>query len=67
MNTTDAPLNGYIALYGSQRHEIRTNAGLYAAKLLALAYFHPPKSKRHLVTVHLAEKAGDTVTQVITS
>ena len=60
------PLNGYIALYAGKQHEVYA-ATSYAAHLLALAFFHPPKSKRHLVSVHLAEKGGETVTQVITS
>jgi hypothetical protein len=57
---------GYIALYQGRRHELYADS-LYAAKLAADAYFKPPKSKRHLVTVHLAEVDGETVTQVITS
>ena len=58
---------GYIALYGDKRHELHAGS-LYEAQQQALAYFRPPKSKRHLVTVHLAEdENGETVTQVITS
>jgi hypothetical protein len=58
---------GYIALYGEKRHELRADT-LYAAKQAADAHFKPPKSRRHLVTVHLAEMpGGETVTQVITS
>ena len=57
---------GYIALYQGRRHELRADS-LYAAKLAAVEYFKPPKSKQHLVTVHLAEVDGETVTQVITS
>jgi hypothetical protein len=59
-------MNGYIALYGEKRFELYADT-LYEAKQKALAHFKPPKSKRHLVTVHLAEKNGETVTQVITS
>ena len=66
MNTNESNLNGYIALFGSKRTEVYA-ATSYAAHLLALAYFHPPKSRRHLVSVHLAEKGGETVTQVVTS
>ena len=57
---------GYIALYQGRRHELYAES-LYAAKVAALEYFKPPKSKRHLVSVHLAEINGETVTQVITS
>ena len=57
---------GYIALYGGKRWELYADSQ-YAALQKALEHFKPPKSKRHLVTVHLAEKDGETVTQVITS
>jgi hypothetical protein len=57
---------GYIALYQGRRHELHADS-LYAAKLAAVAYFKAPKSKQHLVSVHLAEVDGETVTQVITS
>lgn len=59
-------MNGYIALYRGKRTEIYADT-LYAAKLKAIEHFKPAKSKRHLVTVHLAEINGETVTQVITS
>lgn len=62
----DKPLNGYIALYNGKRAEIYA-ATLYDAKLQALEAFKPPRSKRHLVSVHLAEIGGETITQVITS
>jgi hypothetical protein len=57
---------GYIALYQGRRHELHADS-LYAAKQAAVAHFKAPKSKQHLVTVHLAEVDGETVTQVITS
>lgn len=67
MSENSQPLYGYICLYGSQRWETRA-ASLYAAQQLAVAHFKPPKSKRHLVTAHLAEKPdGEQVTAVITS
>jgi hypothetical protein len=53
---------GYIALYGERRTELYA-ASLHEAKQKALAHFKPPKSKRHLVSVHLAEIDGETVTQ----
>jgi hypothetical protein len=57
---------GYIALYQGRRHELHAE-NMLAAKNAAVEYFKPPKSKRHLVTVHLAEVNGETVTQMITS
>lgn len=36
-------------------------------KISAVAHFKPRRAQQHLVTVHLAEKDGETVTQVITS
>lgn len=63
---TSTGLNGYIAMYNGQQTEIHA-ASSYAAQQKALAWFKPPKSRRHLVTVHLAEIDGETVTRVITS
>ena len=60
------PEYGYIALYQGRRTELYATS-LYAAKMAALEFFKPPKSKRHLVSVHLVEIDGETVTQVITS
>jgi hypothetical protein len=57
---------GYIALYQGRRTELPAES-LYAAKMQAIEFFKPPKSKQHLVSVHLAEKDGETVMQVITS
>lgn len=48
---------GYVAFYESKRHELRAES-LYAAKQAAVAYFKPPKSKRHMVSVVLAEYAN---------
>jgi hypothetical protein len=66
MNTNESKQFGYIALFGSKRHELYA-ASSYAAQLAAIEFFKPSKSKRHLVSVHLAEVGGETVTQVITS
>lgn len=53
---------GYIALYNGKRAELYASS-LYAAKVKATEYFKPAKSKRHLVSVHLAEnRDGDVVT-----
>lgn len=66
MNDNGKPVYGYIALYGGKRHELYA-ASSYAAQQAAIEHFKPPKSRRHLVSVHLAEIDGETVTQVITS
>lgn len=57
---------GYIALYQGKRWEVYASSQLDALTR-AREHFKPPKSKRHLVSVHLAEIDGETVTQVITS
>lgn len=62
----EAASYGYIALYRAQRYELHAPSS-YEAWKLAVTHFKAPKSKRHLVTVHLAELNGETVTQVITS
>jgi hypothetical protein len=61
MPADDQPKLGYICLYGSLRWEVRSDSS-YHARELAIAHFRPPKSKRHLVSVHLAEIDGETVT-----
>lgn len=43
-------MHNYIAFYNGRRHELQA-ATLYAAKLAAIAYFNPPKSKAHMVSV----------------
>lgn len=54
-------MNPYIALYRDRRYELYA-ATSYAAYLQAVAHFKPPKSKRHLVTVHLAAPFELTIT-----
>lgn len=52
---------GYICLFNGKRFEVHAESQ-YQAQLMALDHFKPSKSKRHLVSVHLAEKPnGDTV------
>lgn len=53
-------MNGYVAFYNQRRTEVYADS-LYEAKELAIAAFKPPKSKRHMVTVVLAEKDGQPV------
>jgi len=50
-------LNGYKAFYNDKETDIWAN-DLYEAKQKAIAYFKPKKSKEHMVSVHLCEKAN---------
>ena len=63
MAGTDAASYGYIALYQGKRYELHA-ASQYAAWQAAVRHFKVKQSKAHLVTVHLAEKDGETVTHV---
>lgn len=53
-------MNGYIGFYESKQHEFHAESS-YKAQQLAVAFFHPPKSKAHMVHVHLTEKEGQCV------
>lgn len=53
MNTSN-DLYGYVTFYDRKRHELYAHS-LYAAKQAAVAYFKPPKSRQHMVSVVLAE------------
>ncbi len=53
-------MNGYLAFYQGQQKEIYEES-LYKAKLKAVAEFKAPKSKQHLVSVHLCELEGKQV------
>lgn len=52
---------GYIALFGDRRHELYAGS-LYEAQQRAVEHFKPARSKRHLVSVTLAEVDGQVVT-----
>jgi hypothetical protein len=53
---------GYICLFNGRQFEVYAD-NMLAAKEAAVAYFKPAKSKRHLVSVHVAEKPdGATIT-----
>lgn len=52
--------SGYICFYDRKQIEVYAD-GLFAAKEEALRQFKPPKSKRHMVHCHLAEKGGEPV------
>ena len=54
-------MNGFVAFFNGKRHELHAES-LYAAKLAAIAFFKPAKSKAHMVSVMLAEKDGMPVT-----
>lgn len=54
-------MNGYICFYERARWECYAESS-YAAQQKAVAHFNPAKSKRHMVSVVLAEKGGETVT-----
>lgn len=53
-------LNGYLAFFNGKQLDVRA-ASSYAAQQKAIAHFKPAKSKAHLVSVHLCEKAGAPV------
>ena len=59
-------MNGYICFFEQKRIEVHAE-NLLQAKEEALKQFKPCKSKRHLVSVHLAECNGEQVTSVITN
>ena len=48
-------MNGYICFYDRKRIEVEAETSLEARKK-ATDEFKPPKSKRHMVSVYLAEK-----------
>jgi hypothetical protein len=48
--------HGYKAFYNNQTHEVYAENS-YQAQLLAIEHFQPPRSKRHMVHVHLCERA----------
>lgn len=55
-------MNGYKAFaHGNRTADIYAETA-YAAQLKAIELFKPPKSKRHMVHVHLCEKDGEQVT-----
>jgi hypothetical protein len=61
INTSEAGSCGYVCFsHNGKEAEVYANSS-YEAQRLAVAYFKPPKSKKHLVHVMLAEKNGETV------
>ena len=53
-------MNGYVCFYGGKRWECYASS-MFAAKEEAVAHFKPQKSKRHMVSVVLAETDGKQV------
>lgn len=53
-------LHGYLGFYNGRQVEIQAES-LLDAKTQAINRFKPPKSKRHMVHVYLAEKDGKEV------
>lgn len=53
-------MNGYVCFYNGKRVEVYANTTLEALDK-AMEQFKPPKSKRHMVSVVLAEKGGESV------
>jgi hypothetical protein len=54
--------NGYVALYNGKKKVIWASS-LYAAKQEAISMLKIPKSKQGLLSIILAEKDGEPVTQ----
>ena len=54
---------GFVAFYSGKQADVWADT-LFQAKQLAVAFFKPPKSKTHMVSVVLAEKNGKQVTHV---
>lgn len=58
-STPEPALYGYVCFYNGKRHELRASSKM-AAVTAAVAYFKPPKSKAHMVSVVLAERPDGT-------
>lgn len=50
----------YLSFYNHEKYELEATSA-YDAQLKAVEHFKPPKSKRHMVSVHLVEKDGEEV------
>lgn len=60
------PLHTYDAYYNNKHDEVKAPS-LYAAKVAAIALFKPAKSKQHMVSVVLKEKADGTQVPLMSS
>lgn len=61
-NIKGEPLNGYVCFYERSRIEVYA-ASSFGAKLKAECVFKAPRSRQHMISVVLAEKAGEVVEQ----
>lgn len=57
-------MNGYIAFYAGKQIEVYAESS-YQAQVKAVEAFKPPKSKKHMVHVHLAEVNGQQAVAVV--
>lgn len=55
-------MNTYRAFYNGKTETFEASS-LYAAKVVAIELFNPPKSKQHMVSVLLAAKEGQQYIQ----
>lgn len=53
-------MNGYICFYNGKRTEIHAEDS-YSAELKAIDFFKPLKSKKHMISVVLAEVNNESV------
>lgn len=60
------PLHTYAA-YFDNREDVVKAPSLYAAKLAAIALFKPAKSRQHMVSVVLKQKADGTEVPLFSS
>lgn len=60
------PLHTYDAYYNNRHDEVKAPS-LYAAKQAAIGLFKPAKSKQHMVTVVLKQKADGTDVPLMSS
>jgi hypothetical protein len=63
INTPNDGKNGYVAMYNGRQVDVWADTSFQATER-ARNYFKPPKSKRHLVHVVLAEQNGQQVTHL---
>ena len=52
-------MRNYIAMYNIKQMNVKA-ASSYQAQKTAIDWFKPPKSKQHMVHVHLADTPIDT-------
>ena len=57
MTTRQDGEHGYVAFYNGRETDVYAKTS-YEAYTKAVDLFKPPKSKKHMVHVHLAEKAA---------